>query len=147
VVGSFALAVGLVVQVSGAMSGAEAGLAATYRRAGFAIEEGATQPWWGLVLLLALVYGLALLLLEVPGTSRRIMLAVTLLVLAASASPVMALWGTFWSPLVAVVSGAWSGFCATLWAQHHPMPCEAVEKPGDGKVISLAEEQGKRKRG
>ncbi len=148
VVGSFALAVGLVVRASGVMRGAEEGLLHRYRDGGFPIAEGASQPWWGLVVILLLVYGLAILLLEIPGTSRRVMLAVTLLVLVAAASPVVALWGVFWSPLVAFVSGAWSAFCATLWAKHHTMPCETAEAPGDGKVISMEEQKGKvRKKG
>lgn len=145
VVGSFALAVGLVVRVSGVMRGAEEGLLERYRSAGFPIE-GAGQPWWALLLLAVLTYGLSLLLLETPGTGRRVMLALTLLVLVAAASPVVALWGVFWSPLVAVVSGGWSAFCATLWARHHLMPCESAELPGDGKVISIAGEQEKKRK-
>lgn len=148
VVGSFSLAVGLVVRVSGVMRGAELGLLEFYRGAGFPIGAGASQPWWALLLLVVLVYGVALLLLEVPGTARRVMLALTLLVLAAAASPVMALWGLFWSPLIVLVSVGWSAFCATLWSRNHPMPCEAEEEPGEGKVISLADQQGrKRKKG
>ena len=145
--GSFALAVGLVVHASGVMGGVEAGLRSAYFGAGFPIAEGAAQPWWGLLILVVLVYGLAILLLEIPGASRRGLVAVSLLVLVGTASPVVALWGAFWSPVLAVVSGAWSAFCAILWAKHHPMPCEVAEKPRNGKVISIAEEQEKRKHG
>lgn len=140
VVGSFSCALGLVVRVSGVLTGAESGLLRRYQEAGFALEDGG-QPWWSLLALLALSYGLAFLLLEIPGTGRRVLLASTLLILVAAASPVAALWGVFWSPFVVVLCGAWSAFCATMWANHHPMPCEFVEIPGDGKVISIADEQ------
>lgn len=140
VVGSFAVAVGLVVRVSGILQGAESGLLQRYQKLGFPIEAS-EQPWWSIGVLLLLTYGLAFVILEIPGTGRRAMVAGTFLVLMGAASPVVALWGVFWSPMVAVLSGGWSAFCATLWAQHHPMPCEFVEIPRDGKVISLAEEQ------
>lgn len=143
VVGSFSVALGLVVRVSGVMAGAEEGLLRSYQEAGFPITE-AGQPWWSLLALLALSYGIALLLLEIPGTGRRVLLAASLLVLFAAASPVVALWGVFWSPLVALLSGVWSAFSATMWANHHPMPCEYVEVPGEGKVISIADEQERR---
>lgn len=141
VVGSLALAVGLVVRLSGALSGAEAGLLRAYREAGFGLEAGTTQPWWAVLVLMALVYGIAFLLLEVPGTERRVLLAVTILVLAAAASPVLALWGTFWSPIVAVVCGAWSAFCATLWARHHAMPCEGAHEIEAGNVIQIGDKK------
>jgi hypothetical protein len=147
VVGSFALAVGLVVQVSGVMRGVEEGLLSSYLAAGFSVDAAATQPWWSLLVAAVLVYGLALLLLEVPGLGRRILLASSVLVLLAAASPVLALWGVFWSPLVAMVSGAWSAFCASLWARHHSMPCEATIAPGEGNVISMTEKQANRKQG
>lgn len=147
VVGSFALAVGLVVRLSGVLGGVEAGLAERYLLAGFPVAQGATQPWWSLLLLVTLVYGMAMLLLDIPGTARRVLVAATSLVLVLSASPVMALWGVFWSPVVAAVSGGWSAFCAILWARHHPMRCEVVEPTVRENVISMAEERRKRKQG
>ena len=146
VVGSFALAVGLLMRASGVLRGAEEGIHARYLAAGFPIGESSAQPWWGLLVLGVVVFGLALLLLEVPGTGRRALLALTVLVLMGAASPVMALWGTYWSPLGTLVSGGWCAFCATLWARHHPMPCEVVEEPKDGKVISITKESDERRK-
>jgi hypothetical protein len=87
----------------------------------------------------------AVMINEVVGTidpsSRRVLLAITSLVLVAAASPLLALWGVFWSPLVALVGGAWSAFSATLWAWHNPMPCETVEGPSEGKVLSIVKEE------
>jgi len=143
VVGSFAMAIGLVLRVSGLLLDAEKALLVRYQEAGFLLEVSG-QPWWAVLVLLVLIYGLTFLLLEVPGLSRRLLLAATFLVLVAAASPVVALWGVFWSPVVALLCAGWSAFCATLWACHHPMPCEIVGLPGDGKVISISKEQGRR---
>ena len=143
VVGSFAMAVGLVVRVSGVLLDAEKALLVRYQEAGFPIEASG-QPWWAVLVLLLLTYGLAFLLLEVPGLVRRLLLAATFLVLVAAASPVIALWGVFWSPVVALLCAGWSAFCATMWARHHPVPCEIVGLPGDGKVILISKEQERR---
>jgi hypothetical protein len=132
VVGSFALLLGMLIQLSGALRGTEASLLAGYRRAGFDLAAGLGQPWWGLLVLAAVVYGMALLLLHIPGIARRVMLGLTALVLVAAASLVLAVWGVFWSPLVALLGGAWSAFCASLWAWHNPMPCETIEEPSAG---------------
>lgn len=143
VVGSFAVAVGLVVRASGLLEGVETFLSATYQEAGF--PPGSEMlSWVKVVVLLGLTYGMAWLVLEVPGTSRRLLVAGTVLVLTAAASPVAALWGFFWSPLEVLLCGGWSAFCATLWARQHSMPCEQMEIPGKGKVIPIAEEQERR---
>lgn len=143
VVGSFSVAVGLLVRASGLLQGAESGLLAGYQAGGFPLASG-TQPWWLILALLGLTYGLALVVLEVPGTPRRLLLAGTVLVLLAAASPVVALWGVFWSPLEALLCSGSSAFCATLWARLYPMPCEQLEMPGEGKVIPMVEEQERR---
>lgn len=143
VVGSFAMAVGLVLRVSGVLLDVEHALLARYQEAGFPIEANG-QPWWAILLLLGLTYGLSYLLLEVPGLPRRLLLSVSFMVLVAAASPVAALWGVFWSPVVAILSAAWSAFCAILWARHHPMPCEIVGLPGEGKVIPISGERDRR---
>lgn len=143
VVGSFAMAVGLVLRVSGLLVDREKALLVSYQEAGFPLEASG-QPWWAILVLLVLTYGLAFVLLEVPGLARRVLLAATFLVLVAAASPVVALWGVFWSPMVALLCAGWSAFCSAMWARQHPMPCEIVGLPGDGKVISISKEQGRR---
>lgn len=127
VVGSFAVAVGLVVRISGISLVLERKILAGYLELGFPVD-GARQPWWAVLVLLALTYGIALVLLEVPGFLRRLLLYLSCLVLVVSASPVVALWGLFWSPVVAILCLSWSAACAVLWARHHPMPCE-IEGP------------------
>ena len=143
VVGSLAMAVGLVLRVSGILLEVEKALAERYREAGFPVEAS-SQPWWAILLLLGLTYGLTYLLLEVPGLARRLLLSLSFLVVVAVASPVVALWGVFWSPAIAIFSAGWGAFCAILWAHHHPMPCEIVGQPREGKVISISREQGRR---
>lgn len=146
-VGSFSMALGLMVRVTGVLKGAEEALLDGYQKAGFALE-GAAEPWWALPLFVVLVYLMALLLLQVPGSGRRLLVACSLLVLLLLASPVLALWGVFWSPLLVIVSSGWSGFSAILWARSYPMPCEATEEVGAGNVIALVEpEERSRKQG
>ena len=123
VVGSFAMAVGLVVRISGISLPVERQILLAYMELGFPVQA-AGQPWWAVLVLLGLTYGIALVLLEVPGFIRRVLLFLSCLVLVVSASPVVALWGFFWSPVVAIFCLSWSAGCAVLWARYHPMPCE-----------------------
>ena len=51
VVGSFAMAVGLVVRVSGVLLDAEKALLVRYQEAGFPLEASG-QPWWAILVLL-----------------------------------------------------------------------------------------------
>ena len=145
VVGSFAIAVGLVVRVSGILLGAENNLLELYQNAGFPLDADG-QPWWAILVLLVLTYGLTFLLLEVPGLSRRLLISVSFVVLMVSASPVLALWGVFWSPVVASLCVGWSAICVIFWACRHPMPCERglLEAAEDEKVIPISEERGRR---
>ncbi len=123
VVGSFAMAVGLVVRVSGISLVLERKILEGYLELGFPVS-GSGQPWWAVLVLLALTYGIALMLLGVPGFLKRLLLFLSCLVLIASASPVVALWGLFWSPVVAILCFSWSAACAVLWARYHPMSSE-----------------------
>jgi len=126
VVGSFAMAVGLVVRISGISLWIERQILSAYMELGFPVNA-VGQPWWAVLVLLVLTYGIALVLLEVPGLLRRLLLFFSCLVLVVSASPVVALWGLFWSPVVAVFCLSWSAACAVLWARYHPTPCEIEE--------------------
>ena len=117
------MAVGLVVRISGISLLIERQILSAYMELGFPVNA-VGQPWWAVLVLLVLTYGIALVLLEVPGLLRRLLLFLSCLVLVVSASPVVALWGLFWSPVVAVFCLSWSAACAVLWARYHPMPCE-----------------------
>ena len=138
VVGSLSFALGLVLLTSGVLGGIGEKLLAGYRAAGFVLPDDEVGAGWSVGILFVICYGVAWLLLETPGLGRRILLLFTALLLAVAASPVLALWGVFWCPLVVLFAGAWSGFCAIMWGHHHIMPCEVVEEPHPGKVISMA---------
>ena len=119
VVGSFAMAVGLVLRISGVPVVFESRLLSIYLENGFSLEAGG-QSRWAVLVLLVLTYGTALVLLRVPGFLRRLLLFVSCLVLVVSASPVVALWGIFWSPAVAILCLSWSAVCVVLWGFYHP---------------------------
>ncbi|MBT45162.1 MAG: hypothetical protein CL922_07090, partial [Deltaproteobacteria bacterium] len=53
VVGSFAMAVGLVLRVSGLLVDTEKALLVRYQEAGFPLEASG-QPWWAILVLLVL---------------------------------------------------------------------------------------------
>ncbi|NNC89457.1 MAG: hypothetical protein HKN82_13450 [Akkermansiaceae bacterium] len=141
VVGSFALALVLVLRIAGSFGRAEAWLLGSYEAGGFGIEAAFVHPWWGILVAAAGAYGLGWILLETPGLARRILLTATVMVLTAMASVVLGLWGVFWSPVATMTAMLWSGFCAMVWAHQHPMPCEAGEEIAPRKVISIAEKR------
>jgi hypothetical protein len=106
---------GLIARVDGLLT---AGLRHGLQTGGFA----KALPEWGLWSATAVVaYGLTLAMLSVPGTWRRLVLWVSLLVLLAGWAPVLALAShapTITAPLVACV---WSGGCALIYARApHP---------------------------
>jgi hypothetical protein len=148
VVGSFALAVAVLLRVAGAFNGVDASFREWYVERGFGIGEGSVQPWWDFLLVMTVVYALVWLLFETPGTTRRLLVLLTAMVLLFTASPVFALWGTFWSPVGLMLGIGWSGFCTILWARQHPMPCElpdvVVPKPVEGKIVQITREEEKK---
>lgn len=148
VVGSFSLALALVLEMLGVYGGANEGLWHAYEMKGFALPEFVPSEIQGLLVVAVLVYLVAWLICEIPGVHRRVLVLLSSAVLIALASPVLALWGVFWSPLATLVAMIWAGFCATLWASQHPMPCERdkVGEVEDGTVISMAERQKEPKR-
>ncbi len=82
-------------------------------------------PAWGQWLGTALIaYGLALAMLGVPGTWRRLVLWITTLVLVASWAPVLGLAAH--APAIAgpLIAAVWSGACALVYVHSHRMPCE-----------------------
>lgn len=147
VVGSFALAVVVLLRVAGIFNGSDASFRASYVELGFGVEAVGIQPWWDFLLVMGVVYAVVWLQFETPGTGRRVLVLMTSMVLLWAGSPVLALWGVFWSPVGVMLGVGWSGFCAILWARQHPMPCElpvpVVENPVQGKIVSITREEEK----
>ena len=145
-VGSCALAILVVIRVAGLLGAVESGLAGHYAARGFGVGASALQPWWDLVLGAFLVYAVVWLLFETPGTGRRVLVLCTVLVLVLALSPVLALWGVFWSPVAAALAVVWGGGSAILWARQQRMPCElpVSEEVGGGKIIPIKSEGSRR---
>lgn len=146
VVGSSAFALFLVIQVAGLLGSIESGLAGGYAARGFGLSADAVQPWWDFCVCGLLVYAVVWLLFETPGTGRRVMLLLTVLVLVLALSPVLALWDVFWSPYAAGLAVMWGGGSAILWARQQRMPCElpVVEEVRGGKIIPIKSEEVRR---
>jgi hypothetical protein len=82
-------------------------------------------PELGLWLGTALIgYGLALAMLSVPGTWRRIVLWFTTLVLVAAWAPVLALAAHAPEVATPLIAALWSGACALVYGRSHRMPCD-----------------------
>lgn len=109
---------GLLSRLDGLIA---AGLGGTLQASGFP----KALPGWGLWLGTAVIaYGLSLVLLAVPGTWRRLVLWLSLLLLIAGWAPVLALAShapTIAAPLVA---GLWSGACSLVYARSRHLPCD-----------------------
>lgn len=149
VVGSFACALVLVMRVAGLLTSVDAGLAREYVGLGFGVEGSGVEPAWAVPLVVLLVYGVVWLVFETPGTGRRVMLLLTALVLTVALSPVLALWGAFWSPVSAGLGVVLGGLCAILWARQHRMPCElpVSQELRGGKIIPMQNSKREDKQG
>lgn len=141
VVGSFTLALVVLLRVAGVFRSADGGLRDWFVGRGFGLDPGVVQPWWDFVVLLPVLYGLVWMVFETPGLARRVLVLLTAEVLLVTASLVAALWGVFWSPVGLVLAVAWGGGCALLWARQHPMPCELPQgtttEPDRGKIVPM----------
>ena len=69
-------------------------------------------------------YGLALAMLGVPGTWRRMVLWLTTLVLVAAWAPVLALAAHAPEIAAPLIVALWSGGCCLVYVRSHRMPCE-----------------------
>lgn len=91
------------------------------RLAGFPKALPELGRWCGTALI---GYGLALAMLGVPGTWRRIVLWLTTLVLVAAWAPVLALAAHAPEIATPLVVALWSGGCCLVYVRSHRMPCD-----------------------
>jgi hypothetical protein len=82
-------------------------------------------PEWAVWLAVVFfAYGLAIAILSVGGTWRRVVLWISTAVLVAAWAPVLVLAAhapDIAAPLMAVI---WSGVCALVYAENHQMACD-----------------------
>ena len=89
-----------------------------------------TLPAWGLWTGTAVVaYGLTFAMLTVPGTWRRVVLWVSLLLLVAGWAPVLGLASHAPNLSAPLIAGLWSGVCSLVYARSHQMPCDRLPTP------------------
>jgi len=91
---------------------------------GSAAFPKALPPWvlWLGTALLA--YGLALAMLGVPGTWRRLVLWLTAMILVAAWAPVLGLAAHAPEIAAPLVATLWSGACSLVYTHSHRMPCD-----------------------
>jgi hypothetical protein len=125
-IGSLALVLAAGLAALGLTGQADAAIAGFLSQA--LQQDGAfpkALPAWALWLGTALfAYGLALAMLGVSGTWRRLVLWLSTLGLVAAWAPVLALAAH--APAIAApwIASAWSGACVLVYARSHRVPCE-----------------------
>jgi len=80
--------------------------------------------WMILLATIFLAYLLPFLMLSTPHGWQRLILWISMTLLTAAWLPVLALAGWKFSPAMPIITLAWSGICAFIYAQRHPLPCE-----------------------
>jgi hypothetical protein len=109
----------------GLIARADALIAAQLRESLQATGFPKSLPDWSLWLGTAVVaYGLALAMLTVPGTWRRVVLWVSLLLLIAGWAPVLALASHAPNISAPFIATLWAGGCALVYARSRQLPCE-----------------------
>jgi hypothetical protein len=125
-IGSLALVLAAGLGALGLTDQADAAIAGLLRQA--LQQNGAfpnAVPAWGLWLgTVLLAYGLALAMLGVPGTWRRLVLWLSTLGLVAAWAPVLALAAHAPAVAAPLIATAWSGACVLVYAHSHRLPCE-----------------------
>ncbi|MCX6873451.1 MAG: hypothetical protein NTW21_06535 [Verrucomicrobia bacterium] len=118
-------ALGLTAQADAAFAGALCRVLQQDGGTGFQ----KSLPAWGLWLGAALLaYGLALAMLSVPGTWRRLVLWLTTVLVLAAWAPVLALAAHAPELATPLIAALWSGACSLVYVRSHRMPCDA--EPG-----------------
>ena len=85
----------------------------------------ALSPWQLWLATASIAYGLALAMLGVAGTWRRVVLLITTLVLVATWAPVLALAAHAPEVATPFIAALWAGACALVYTHSHRMPCDA----------------------
>lgn len=77
----------------------------------------------------AVCIGVALVILDSSSHWRRVLIAVSSLVLIVVMVPALAVWNIYFSPFLALVGVFWASLCAIIYASQHRMPCDVANYP------------------
>ena len=139
-IGSLAMVLAAGLNALGLVARTDALIAAGLRTALQApslTEFSKTLPDWGLWGGTAVVaYGLTFAMLAVPGSWRRAVLWVSLLLLVAGWAPVLVLASHAPNISAPLIAGLWSGLCSWIYARSRQLPCERVLAAAPPSVTS-----------
>lgn len=128
VLGAVSLLLAMAVDGLRIFSTGESALRAVLETGGFVFaRELGLRSVSGMILGLVACFGMVAMVLGSPGTMRRVMLGLSLMILVAMLLPVFAAWGIFWQPLSLLLGVLWAFLSSLLYADRHRMPCEGVE--------------------
>lgn len=133
------LLLGFMTELLGVFEGMNESLRASWEARGvvFSVISGLPEGIGVFVVALA-VGGVSASILSTSGSGRRIILAVSALVLSAAFLPVFAAWGIFWKPFGMILAVFWSILSSFLYVRTHRMPCEMILSKEAQNVISLS---------
>jgi hypothetical protein len=132
-IGTLALVLSLGLGLLGILQRVDAAVAGLLDERGMGAYPERVPEWAGWLFSGLLGYGLALAMLSVPGTWRRVLLWVSAAVVTAAWAPVLALASREPAASAAVVAVLWSGLCSLVYASRHRMECDLPSThPVDG---------------
>lgn len=114
----------LVFERIGVLAVADSWINGVFVRNGFELVPVSLPVVWGTLSVTA--FGLSWAILDSPQLWRRVALGLAAGVITAAWAPVLATLGYEFPVVPLLVGLAWAWFCATVYAQQHRMPCDAL---------------------
>jgi F0F1-type ATP synthase membrane subunit c/vacuolar-type H+-ATPase subunit K len=137
------LIVGLVFLLTGWGDGLAGSLREGYVATGFPpLSERQGASLFSLTILILGTFGSVIALEGTPGTGKRVMLLASSLVVIAMASPVLALWGIFWSPFELLFAVSWASIAAMIHAANRER--HESQEPGLEEGLNVVRMQERR---
>jgi len=111
----------------------------------YLVEPEFLNEWWGYVAAVIGGWFVAVAVMDSAGWWRRCLVGAMSFVVAVGFSPVLMLWGIYWSPIILVVAVVWGWFCAMVYSGQHLMPCDVpfqtVSEVDDKEVVDITEDE------
>lgn len=126
--GSMGLALAAGLHLTGMLAALDRTLAGWF--AGGARDfDSAVPPWSVWLATAAIAYGIALVLLEIPGNWRRVVIWISSVAVIAAWLPVAAIAQRHAPVAAPLIAALWSGICSLIYAARHHMQVDDDASP------------------